>query len=225
MLQGGGGRRAGERFIERFIPVLHARNGVAHIGQEGDSPDVVAQLAIQGASEILGLMGQEVSRFFGQYADAARVLLDQHATAVQQLVALRLAQARATFADRFGEANQSRLDAMDSVTAVAAETEDSQETRQCPACERVGVLYGVRSIDGIGLPGDDDGAFSKPATIVLVLLVDTFRCPLCGLRLQGQEELEDARLPTEITLRVATDDDILSLLSQATVIRHESDPL
>ncbi len=44
---------------------MQARNGVAHVGDDGGRADEVAQLAVQGAAEILGMMGRSLGELFG----------------------------------------------------------------------------------------------------------------------------------------------------------------
>jgi hypothetical protein len=221
-LQASGAEGQGKTFAKRFDSVMQARNGVAHVGDHGGLADEVAQLAVRGAQEILDLMGRPLIELFGDFTAAAEVLLSEHATAVQQLVALRLAQARASFADRFSNADEGRLDAIDAVTTSSSETDDTQHPQRCPACQRVGVLSGTRDIDADETThDDDDGMFARPAAIILVLVVSTFRCPVCGLRVRGPEELSEADLPLRVALRPATDDDILSILNEAEVVEDE----
>ncbi len=85
-IQAAGNRGAGSSFAKRFDLVLQARNGVAHIGDDGGLADEVAQLAVRGANEILQMMGRSIAELFGDYTDAAKSLLSEHSTKVQQLV-------------------------------------------------------------------------------------------------------------------------------------------
>ncbi len=217
-LQATGNEEAGRRWARDFNLVLQARNGVAHIGDDGGLADQVAQTAVRGAAEILGLMNRSLSELFADLTGAAETLLNEHATAVQQLVSLRLAQARARFAERYGPADEERLNALDTVTSASSDAPNIQHPQRCPACHRLGVLSGTWDIDGVDDPDDDDEPFAKPARLVLVLAVDAFRCPVCVLGLGGPEELREAGLPQSVTLRQATDEDILMVLNEPKVV-------
>jgi hypothetical protein len=133
------------------------------------------------------LMGRSLADLFGDFTKAAEVLLNEHATAVQQLVELRLAQARSAFADRFSRADLDRLAAMDAVTTSSSETDDRQYPHMCPACKRVGVLSGTRDIDAAEDTADDDGMFASPSELDVVLVGDTFRCPCADFGLPAQK--------------------------------------
>jgi hypothetical protein len=211
-LQAAGAEGPGKAFAKRFLVVTQARNGVAHVGDHGGRADEVAQLAVRGAHEILELMGRPLTDLFGDFTKAAEVLLNEHATTVQQLVALRLAQARASFAARFSTPDLDWLAALDAVTMSSSEPDDTQSPDFCPACNRLGVLSGTHDIDAAEDTVDDDGMFSKPAELNVVLIADAFRCPVCRFRLTSAEELAEAGLPRQVVLRRATDDDIFSIL-------------
>jgi hypothetical protein len=213
-LQALGNEETGRKWAKEFNLVLQARNGVAHIGDDGGLADQVAQTAVRGAAEILGLMSRSLSELFADLTGAAETLLNEHATAVQQLVALRLAQARARFAERYSPADAERLEALDTVTSASSDASDTQRSAQCPACHRLGVLSGTWDIDGVNDRDDDGEPFAEPAVLVLVLAVDAFQCPVCVLRLRGLEELREAALPLQLVLRPATDEDILSILNE-----------
>ena len=216
MLQAPGNRKNGEPFdSRRLLPVLHARNGVAHVGEDGGAADEVAQLAISGAQEILQLMGRALGDLFGEYTEAAEALLDEHASAVRQLVTLLLVRARTAFQKRFAGTNQAQVSAIDRHTRATAEGDDTQYAVECPACHRLGLLVG--SLDLVvhsETPEQAADPSAPPATVVLV--VESFRCPACGLRLHGGEQLAEAQLPASIVeLRPARDEDILWFLRDA----------
>ncbi|SDN41947.1 hypothetical protein [Geodermatophilus sp. DSM 45219] len=208
-----GNEDAGRAFAKRFGVVLQARNGVAHIGEEGGVADQVAQLAVQGADEILTMMGQSLSDLFGDYTDAAEALRNEHATKVHQFVTLLVARAKDAFRERFadlGEEQNAELARLDrQLVAQLATTRDRIAVR-CPACHRQGILSGSPDLifEDVDAYVDEHGVRHRDVVgATAVLFADTFRCPVCGLRLRGQEELEEADLSTALEIGPAVLED------------------
>jgi hypothetical protein len=206
-MQAAGNEGAGRTFASRFDLVAQARNGVAHAGDDGGRADEVAQLAVQGAHEILSLMGRTLGDLFGDYTVPAEALRDEHATKVQQQVTLLVARARQAFAERYvttAEAPRvSQLDAMDRQTAVELADDPSRIPVICPVCNRTGILSGSADLDWPQVELEQDG---EPLPFVsigpprAVLFADAYRCPVCGLRLMGLEQLVEAGLEPEVEL-------------------------
>lgn len=210
-LQANGNRGAGGTFAKRFELVLQARNGVAHVGDDGGLADEVAQLAIRGVEEILGMLNRTLDDLFVDYTAAARALLDEHSTAVHQQVSLRLARARQSFAEQFGQTGldqQLELNAIDRMTRRGQDENDNGHPIICPACQRIGVLTGfpdLRADETTVQTNDEDP--TREVALLVMLSADSFRCPVCGLRLQG-EELDEAGLPRKVDVRPATGEDL-----------------
>lgn len=227
-MQAGGTPGAGKKYADQFELVLQARDGIAHVGAHGGPADEVAQLAIRGASEILRLMDRSFEEFFADWATPARALLDEHATKVHRIVQLRLSRARDAFAQRFaGLTDQERraeLAALDVHPSTAHD--DSKSAIACPACEQPGVLSGTNDIwfEADYDVADGDEYISGVSTTV-VLIPDGFSCPVCGLRLQGSEQLVEAALDETVELREAFEEDVEAYYTdlQASSRVHESE--
>ncbi|NIH69925.1 hypothetical protein [Modestobacter marinus] len=205
-IQATGNDGAGKTFANRFTLVFQARNGVAHIGDDGGLADEVAQLAVQGADEILVLMGRSLSELFGDFTSVAEGLRDQHGTKVQQRVALLVARAKQVFKERYGdlpaEQRATELAATDKVAAVGIEDEHDRAATPCPACERVGILSGSADLDWNAeeTVTEEGHSFFTIGHPRAVLFPTAFRCPSCGLRLQGGEELAAVALDANLEL-------------------------
>jgi hypothetical protein len=72
----------------------------AHLGDSFLDDDRVAQLAITGPEALLPGLEQSLDDFFGEWAGAARALLDELASVTKQRVELKLARARSSWAER-----------------------------------------------------------------------------------------------------------------------------
>lgn len=226
-IQAGGAGGAGVIFARRFDAVMQARNGVAHIGDQGGGADEVAQLAVRGADEILSMMGEDLHEVFGDYTDAAVSLLDEASTAVEQVITLRLGHARQVFATRvsdFTEAErEEELAALDRLTMLQAEEDDRKVALGCPACERIGFLTGSPYLEM--QPGehfvDADGSDKVLVAIRIRLSADGFRCPVCSLRLHGPEQLREVPLPTQALVRIGTHEDLATFGEQVRIIEND----
>jgi hypothetical protein len=198
---------AGADFAKRFDPLLQARNGVAHIGHDGGRADEVAQLAVQGAQAILAMMGRPLEELFGDYTAAAEALLSEHGTKVHQLVTLKVASAKRSFDERYADLDPqqraSELEARDRMTTISLAEEHDRLATTCPACQRTGILSGSAELDWETVEIEVDGVIQPFVGIGearAVLFADAYRCPVCGLRLQGREQLVEARLQIEVSL-------------------------
>ncbi|MGY1829299.1 hypothetical protein ACI8AA_02595 [Geodermatophilus sp. SYSU D01180] len=209
-----GNEAAGRAYAKRFDLVTQARNGVAHVGDDGGAADEVAQLAVRGATDIAEKMSRGVYSVFGEYTAAAEALLDEHATVVHQTVALRLIRAMGAFKERFAglSANdhQTELQAINRLTTLSHIGSDDHRPIECPACNQTGVLSGEADID---YEADETGAGTS-ATVVLKAL--SFRCPVCRLTLQGVEELSEGGFSINRVLREATETDYASFAFSTT---------
>ncbi len=92
---------------------------------------------------------------------------------------------------------------------MTAEEQDKRVALGCPACERIGLLGGSPYLELE--PGarfvDEDGKEKVVVAIKVQLSADAFRCPVCGLRLHGQEQLQEAGLPTQALVRIGSHED------------------
>jgi len=198
---------AGKAFAARFERVLQARNGVAHAGQDGGWADEVAQLAIQGAEELLAMMNHQLKHVFGDYTAAAVALRDEHATKVRQQVTLLIARSKRAFHERYGDVSDADqaadLAALDRITTTTLEHEHNRAATTCPACGHVGILSGLAELEW-----NTSEDLITPGGLRLVTLLDSratlspdsFRCPACGLRLSDREQLFEAHLDSTVEL-------------------------
>jgi hypothetical protein len=181
------------------------------MGDAGRDHDEVAQRAVRGASVLLGLLGDTLEDFFGEYSSAANALLDARSTEVHQRVELKKSRARELFDARFGDLAAPRREEEFALINVQAslQGDDTRVAHVCPACEQTGVLSGLSDLE-VDVDGElvDGEAQTVMIGADIVLTCNTFRCPFCSLMLHGQEELTDAELPLRVPVRGANDDDL-----------------
>ena len=113
-------------------------------------------------------------------------------------------------ADLSEEDREAELSATDRLTVLNAEEDDGKVPFGCPACERIGILSGSPYLElQPGAPFvDDEGTRKVLVNLRVLLSADTFRCPICRLRLHGQEQLQTTPLPTQALVRLGTEEDL-----------------
>ena len=226
-MEAAGASGAGKKYADRFDLLLQARDGVAHVGAPGAAADTVAELAGRGAVEVLDKINRTHDMFFGDWSAPARALLDEHATKVHQLVQLRLSWARDAFTQRFSGLDEQDRDAQLTTLDVRPATvvDDTKLAIGCPACSQHGVLTGTDDIDFEPDWDVEDGdSFISGVTATVILRADAFSCPVCGLRLNGVEQLTEARLDTVVELREATEEDLEAYESERQASAWEREP-
>ena len=164
--------------------VLSARNNQAHMGVTGpgDVREVFAQFA-RAIETVLVVSGP----FWAPHEELVRTLLDEFAAAVAKRVQEKLARARLVFERRFGElASEIRSGAIElALNTLTGQIRDDTVSVPCPACGSSALLGGINRVESI------DSHSDYPAYAVF-LEADWLRCAACELRLESEEELEEA---------------------------------
>jgi len=188
---------------ERVLrPVLDARNGVLHIGQGGDqvASRVIAAVA-QAAERLLPEINHDPQGFWGHYYDAVTGRLDERRTQVAHRVADQIASAREGW-----DLTSMRLGA-EGVKALKSAADryhyrEDEEPIDCPACESESVVSGIVEVEEEP-EVDHDGPdwFVSGVSLIPFLDISGFNCLVCGLQLDGSEEIAAAGLPTRVESR------------------------
>ncbi|MCZ2818305.1 hypothetical protein [Modestobacter sp. VKM Ac-2984] len=200
------------QLVDLLRPVGQARNGAAHVGRVGVDPDVVAQAALRGAKLLLPLVGDNLEVFFGDYADAAAVLLDERATVLHRALELRAGRGSENFEKRFGrvplDADQGLAYGLINVPALV---DDRHRLWNCPACLQQGLLSGDVQVDVDHEVASEDGVqYSYVVGAQVIFFARRFSCPYCDMSLVGPEELDWGLMPLTETIREATELDFES---------------
>jgi hypothetical protein len=158
--------------------------------------DYVACVAALGDA-----LGISVDDLFGDYATAARTLLDTAAQELEARVSARIADARNRFQEKYAQLDDGGRRAVIEALEIY-DTPDNYYSvaTPCPACGHSAKMTGelstsgpvVTSVDFEGSP-DDYGE-------EIILHGEELACPVCGLRLVGTRELRAAKLSTEVEM-------------------------
>ena len=185
---------------KRFYAIANGRNGVAHIGVHDKSEiEAILSTSFQMADVLLRDLNASPESYWGNFVLLHHQLIAENADRARARYEAKLANARATFRQRFLGMDRSTLDAVRTAIAASANDEQVPVHDVCPACGQQGWLDGPRHIEDdfryLGNDEYDGGAW-------VVLTPTLFRCPFCRL------ELHDAELRLAgVEEKVNTDED------------------
>lgn len=172
------------RIRTAFADVMSARNRQAHMGVSvsGDVREVFAQF-VRAIETVLAVSGV----FWAPHEELVHTLLDDLAKAIAKRVQEKLAAARAVFSRRFGGLPSPLREAAIELALNAQHVplRDDTLSATCPACGSSALLGGTNRVESIDSYGD------YPAYAVF-LEAEWLRCAACDLRLEGEEELDEA---------------------------------
>lgn len=135
---------------------------------------------------LAGVLGRELADLLGdEEADFAESELVEEDEAITALVKQAIGRARHRAA-RWSESERAHREA--AIRAIASSTGPHEEDRDCPACGGPGLVRGEVAFRGpTRLDGETNELFES-----LVVVPNTFRCPLCELHLDDRRELRAA---------------------------------
>jgi predicted RNA-binding Zn-ribbon protein involved in translation (DUF1610 family) len=179
--------------------VLDARNGILHVGlsPEPDAENVIGQVA-RAAELLLPKLTRTPADFWGNFHGAIMGRLDRRSTAISNRVADKLASSKERWEQLQSRLGESAAEALQHAAANVKLDED-QELLACPVCGTEGVASGsVEVQEEPEADHDGDYWYISGVSLIPIMHVDTFRCPVCGLYLEGEEELKVADIDTEL---------------------------
>jgi hypothetical protein len=163
----------------KFFPredfhVLDGRNEVVHLGTFGAEirPTLRTMVRlVEGLRQLGRVEPVSVSEFWGETADLLRMLLDENAVEIEELIEAKLAAARSTLDQRMaGLSPTDRAIVLGTLAEVQPNMYEYYERRECPVCSQEGWLFSELE------KGDQIAAYPS-----------WFRCQACGLALEDQE--------------------------------------
>lgn len=192
--------------VNELRRLFEARNGVAHAAhvKQEDVSDVII-MAVQVVEAILAdLQPSPLAIFWGRYDAQVRAMLMDRAAEVDDIVKIRIGNAKATFESRWGHLEGEQLDGRLAGIEVVPPGFDAETAilGRCPACGRMGYFVGEKDIRSLA---DWEGL-----GYALEVIPNVFACQVCGLFLPSAEFVRAAGLPHSVHVRDATQDEYLT---------------
>lgn len=183
-------------FQPQLALLAELRNSAIHLGQVGPSETKsILRAFLAGVSVLAEACSAETSKFFGEFAELVTKQLDESIAETEQLVAEKIARAKAVLKERFGGfSEQERNAVFKAIVGSYSLSKYDDVLVECPACEQDGVASGNHEIEWT-LEGDEEGEYQFPS---VYLFVHEFHCNVCGLELEAPFELEAAGMENTI---------------------------
>lgn len=162
------------------------RDGTVHAAANDEVEEHLMMAFVQHADALLADLGRDLGAFWGPQLDVANTLLADASNRVAHRVQVKLAAARASFA----EYDTNLLQAIRQWAAVEVLSRDQAHT-ECAACSSQGVASGFRHVDVSEHETDPSGNIRRPILSVW-FSAESFSCPVCGLRLDSPAEMTAA---------------------------------
>lgn len=199
-----------ERMEKECMLMANRRNAELHSGETplvGLEPKAWVPAFWRVSKVLIADQGQSLEDWLGvEEAQRVDAILADAAELTRQTVLARISRRSTDMDIRFPPATDERREAEARANARPIpisydQSADTYEDTTCPACRMKGWLFGsLRDEEVITVEGETDLEWG-PMHFEIVQLtydVEEFRCPECGLRLEGRDEIAIAGLPPEI---------------------------
>jgi hypothetical protein len=166
------------------------RNGVVHAAAAEPVEERVFSAFLRQVDACVEDYGTTRADFWGEHLGAVEALLEERSTRIERVVGHKLAMARQQFKTRFGDFDSELVKAL--VGSVHSGDTD-EAAAPCPACAGMGVALGEHKVES-DYYLDHHGEIEGGSWVQFD--AESFGCIACGLRLESQEEMEQAGMET-----------------------------
>ena len=186
--------------VEDADQLISVRDGATHFlvsEREAVESLVIPFLAcFQLLQERLELADDDV---FGSYGDLVKSAREKHSKEVDRKVAAKIARAKHAFEERYGHIDEKARElVLTTIAGNIALAKYDELAAPCPACNSTGVLSGQHEFLGWEADDVDDEGHATGAYPNVVLFANAFKCRICGLQLNGSDELVAVGLESEV---------------------------
>ena len=162
------------------------RDGTVHSALDDDVETHLLAAFAQYVNTLLADLDRDRAEFWGDQTSVVDALLADAGDKVAHDVAVKLAAARAYFAQHYGEGPTNLLELLRQ-RFEPDEYRDDQMTAGCPACESLGLATGNHDVGWE--PDDWEGGRVIGVSPVVWFTPSTFECRVCRLRLDSLDEV------------------------------------
>lgn len=123
-------------------------------------------------------------------------MIDDSSREIEKILTIKIARAKRVFDEKFGELEVKTVDEIaETIRQSYTLYEYYDEYETCPACSNTGLSSGTYEVEWE--QADWDNATPEP---IVRLNVERFICKICGLFLDGRDEIIAAKLQDKITI-------------------------
>lgn len=169
--------------------LINMRNGVVHAAGDTEVEERMLTAFIQQADALLSELDRNRDDFWGSQLPVVDELLEDASDKVRHRVDVRVAGAAAMLRNRYASEGQAVILALQAVSKLAP-LPDSQRHHECPVCESFGVATGTHDVAWEVGDWDKETGEVTNVDASVWFAADSFRCPVCSLRLDSPEEID-----------------------------------
>lgn len=179
--------------------LAETRNGIVHVGRFDSDDEIQVLLPFLKACERLveATPGIEREELWGEYVDLADRYLKESAEAAELTVLDAIARARRAFGTRFVGLNaKTKAAVIAGIVATYEPEKYEQSVVDCPACGELALIGGAYETEWEPdfEVGDEGEVWSPGATLVVTFHPGYLECRVCGLELDGDDQLAAAEI-------------------------------
>lgn len=177
------------------------RSGVLHLAEhEKEFTKKVFLPYLKFVKILLEAMKLSLSDYFGEFAQLVETSIKEATKEVDIKVERLIAKAKISFKERFEDVEAPvKRNIIKSIIDNYVLSQYEEELTECPACENDAVVTGSHEVTDWDVDfdryGNPEGAYP-----IVKLYATSFRCNVCGLKLNTSEELESAGIDTIVRL-------------------------
>jgi hypothetical protein len=174
--------------------LIDMRNGIVHAAEETEVEERILAAFAQQADALLTDLGQDRDDFWRGQLPVVDVLLKDASDKLAHRVRVRLAAAAAMFKSRTATEGEAVISMLRTVSNSVTLT-DGQQLHICPVCHSFGIAAGGYStVWGVPAWDKETGEVTNDGHVWFT--AQTFRCRVCGLRLDSEAEIDAAGIGT-----------------------------
>jgi hypothetical protein len=184
-----------DRFVKSKTPerdldtLVDMRNGIVHAADDVEVEERILAAFAQHADALLEDLGRDHKDFWGGQLAVVDALLKDASDKLAHRVEVRLAAAEAWLEHRYVTEGKAVMDVVRALSNSAILTH-SERFRQCPVCGSHSIAIGEHSVEYEPADWDKDTGEVTNVVPEVWFSARSFRCNVCGLRLDSQAEMD-----------------------------------
>jgi hypothetical protein len=182
------------RLVPRADPknvrtLVDLRDGTVHAAENDEAETKIMTAFVKHSDALVTHLGRDRAAFWGDRVGVADALLERARDKVEHRVRVKLADAAANFRG----IDEPVLAALRHIAETRPIDDQTEAHVTCCVCDSVAVLDGDRDV-AYRMFADDDTELvvQEDPPLVVVFLPRSLACPVCGLKLDTPDDVEEA---------------------------------
>jgi len=175
--------------------LVDLRNGIVHASEDAEVEERILAAFAQQADALLTDLGRAREDFWDGQLDVVDILLGDFGDKLVNRVEVRLASALAMLERRKSADGETVLSMLRALSK-SAPLSPNQRLCLCPVCDSFAIATGEHSVEWIADDWDKETGQATSVDREVWFTAQAFRCPVCGLRLDSEAEIDATGIAT-----------------------------